>query len=205
MVPGCKPSPTACGRAWPSRVFRRKPGRRKTVCRKTSTRESSTRKSVSPKSSTRECMITLDEPAETRRPGSFLGGDRVGTWFASPRVAGFARPRLHLHQLQQVAFSMADQALAVGGMFLVNLVLARTQTREEYGMFALSYSALSFFMGLHNAAILEPFTVYGSGRHRSRLTEYFQLMCWGNAVLGLLLTAVLLSLCLALHWLAPHL
>jgi hypothetical protein len=90
-------------------------------------------------------------------------------------------------------------------MFLVNLVLARTQTREEYGMFALSYSVLIFLVGLHNAAILEPFTVYGSGRHRSRLAEYFQLMCWGNAALGLLLTAVLLASCAVLHWFAPHL
>jgi len=99
---------------------------------------------------------------------------------------------------------MADQALTVGAMFLVNLVLARTETREEYGLFALSYSVLVFFMGLHNAAILEPFTVYGSGRYRSRLGEYFQLMCWSNAALGLLLTAALLGLCVALHWIAPH-
>jgi len=148
-------------------------------------------------------MIASDELRETRRSGSLLGGHPVGTWFASPGVAAFVRPRLQ--QLRQVAFSMADQALSVGGMFLVNLVLARTQTREEYGMFTLSYSVLIFFTGLHNAAILEPFTVYGSGRHRSRLAEYFQLMCWGNAALGLLLTAVLLALCLALHWIAPHL
>jgi O-antigen/teichoic acid export membrane protein len=100
---------------------------------------------------------------------------------------------------------MGDQALSVGGMVLVNLVLARTQSKEEYGMFALSYSVLIFLTGLHNAAILEPFTVYGSGRYRSRLAEYFQLMCWGNAALGLLLTAVLLGLCLAFRWIAPHL
>jgi O-antigen/teichoic acid export membrane protein len=100
---------------------------------------------------------------------------------------------------------MADQALSVGGMFLVNLVLARTQTREEYGLFALSYSVLIFLMGLHNAAILEPYTVYGSGRYRSRLAEYSQLMGWANAAVGLLLTAVLLAACLVLHWIAPHL
>jgi O-antigen/teichoic acid export membrane protein len=107
--------------------------------------------------------------------------------------------------LHQVAFSLADQALSVGGMFLVNLALARTQSREEYGMFALSYSVLIFFMGLHNAAILEPFTIYGSGRYRNRLAEYFQLMLWSNVALGLLLTVLLLAMCLTLRWLAPHL
>jgi O-antigen/teichoic acid export membrane protein len=147
-------------------------------------------------------MIALDEPGKMRRSAPFASAARIGGWLSS-RVAGFAKPRLH--SLRQVAFSMADQALSVGAMFLVNLVLARTETREEYGLFALSYSVLIFFMGLHNAAILEPFTVYGSGRYRSRLGEYFQLMCWGNAALGLLLTAVLLGLCMALHWIAPDL
>ena len=99
---------------------------------------------------------------------------------------------------------MADQALSVGGMFLVNLVLARTLSKQEYGMFALSYSVLVFLMGLHNAAILEPFTVYGSGRYRSRLAEYFQLMFWSNAALGLVATALLLILCLSLRGIAPQ-
>jgi len=121
------------------------------------------------------------------------------TAFGASQVVAFPR----LGQIGQVAFSMADQALSVGGMFLVNLVLARTQSREEYGMFALSYSVLIFLMGLHNAAILEPFTVYGSGRHRGRLPEYFQLMVWSNAALGLLLTALLLGLCLLVRWIAP--
>jgi len=100
---------------------------------------------------------------------------------------------------------MADQAFSVGGMFLVNLVLARTLSKEEYGMFALSYSVLVFLMGLHNAAILEPFTVYGSGRYRSRLAEYFQLMFWSNAALGLLVTILLLAVCLSFRGIAPHL
>jgi O-antigen/teichoic acid export membrane protein len=148
-------------------------------------------------------MIALDEPSPTRRSATYAGAPRFGGSLALPRVAGFARPRLH--PLRQVAFSMADQALSVGAMFLVNLVLARIETREEYGLFALSYSVLVFLMGLHNAAILEPFTVYGSGRYRSHLAEYFQLICWSNAALGLLLTAALLGLSLALHWIAPNL
>ena len=127
---------------------------------------------------------------------------QIATSFASPPVVALPRPRLH--QVRQLGYSMADQAFSVGGMFLVNLVLARTQTKEEYGMFALSYSALTFLMGLHNAAILEPFTIYGSGRYRNRFAEYFRLICWSNAALGLLMTAIVLGAC-ALNWIAPHL
>lgn len=148
-------------------------------------------------------MIFWDEPKPLRPAGAFPGVGEVGDWIRSARVAAF--PLCRLHQLRQVAFSMADQALSVGGMFLVNLVLARTQTREEYGMFALSYSVLTFFLGLHNAAILEPLTVYGSGRYRHRFAEYFQLMFWSHAALGLLFTVLVVGVFLASHWIAPHL
>ena len=107
--------------------------------------------------------------------------------------------RPSLRRFHQVGFSMADQALSVGGIFLINLVLARTQSREEYGMFVLSYSVLIFLMGLHNAAILEPFTVYGSGRHASRLAQYFRLMCRVNLLLGLVCAALLVGLALVFH------
>jgi O-antigen/teichoic acid export membrane protein len=121
-----------------------------------------------------------------RRLGS-ASGWRLGPW------------------LTKSAYSIVDQALAVGGMLAANITLARTQTKEEFGMFALSYSVLTLLLGLHNAAILEPFTVYGSGRYRNRFAEYFQLISWGNAALGLMLTALVLGSCLALHWIAPHL
>lgn len=107
-------------------------------------------------------------------------------------------------RLMPVAWSLADQVLAVGAMFLVNVVLARTQTKEEYGMFALSYSVFTFLAGFHNAAILEPYTVYGSGRYRDRFSEYLRFMVRSNALIGLLLTGLLLLTCLLSLWVAPQ-
>jgi len=51
-------------------------------------------------------------------------------------------------RVRQAAFSIADQAFFVGGTFLANVILARTQTKEEYGMFVLSYSVFTFLTGL---------------------------------------------------------
>jgi O-antigen/teichoic acid export membrane protein len=110
---------------------------------------------------------------------------------------------LNWSRVRQAGYSIADQALAVGGMFLANVALARTQTKEEYGVFALSYSVYTFLSGLHNSAILEPCTVYGSGRYRDRFSAYLRLMVRMNALVGLLLTALVLLACLALHWAAP--
>jgi O-antigen/teichoic acid export membrane protein len=108
-------------------------------------------------------------------------------------------------RLKPFAYSLADQALAVGGTFLANVMLARTQSKEEYGMFALSYSLFTFLAGLHNAVILEPYTVYGSGRYRGRFPEYLGLMVRSNALLSVLLTVLLLLGCGVLWWIDPHL
>jgi O-antigen/teichoic acid export membrane protein len=107
-------------------------------------------------------------------------------------------------RLAPVAYSFADQALAVGATFLANVMLARTQTKEEYGMFALSYSLFTFLAGLHNSALLEPCTVYASGRYRNRFSEYLRLMVRINALVGLLLSMVVLLVCLVLYWAAPQ-
>jgi O-antigen/teichoic acid export membrane protein len=111
------------------------------------------------------------------------------------RAIGSLRPAgpgpMNWTRVRQAGYSIADQALAVGGMFLANVALARTQSKEEYGIFALSYSVFTFLAGLHNGAILETYTVYGSGRYHSRFTEYAWLLWRSNAWLGLALTATL--------------
>lgn len=106
-------------------------------------------------------------------------------------------------RMRQIGFSIADQALAVGGMFLANVALARTQSREEYGIFALTYSVFTFLAGLHNAVILETYTVYGSGRYKARFAEYAQLLWRSNAWLGVVLTAAISIVWAAFGWAKP--
>lgn len=103
-------------------------------------------------------------------------------------------------RMRQIGFSIADQALAVGGMFLGNVELARTQSKEEYGIFALTYSVFTFLAGLHNGVILETYTVYGSGRYNARFAEYARLLWRSNAWLGLVLTGIISIVCGALYW-----
>ncbi len=123
--------------------------------------------------------------------------NRWSDWFTTMSVTR--------ERLKQFALGMTDQGLAVGGMFLVNVALARAQTKEQYGMFALSYSIFTFLAGLHNAAVLEPFTVYASGRYQARFTTYLRLMMRSNVLAGLTLSAGLLLTCLLLWWVAPSL
>jgi O-antigen/teichoic acid export membrane protein len=94
-------------------------------------------------------------------------------------------------RIRQANIAITDQVLSVGGMFLVNVALARTQSKEEYGVFALSYSVFTFLMAIHNAAILETFTVYGSGRYQKAFQPYLRLLWRSNILVALFLTAVL--------------
>jgi O-antigen/teichoic acid export membrane protein len=90
-------------------------------------------------------------------------------------------------------------------MFLVNVVLARNQSKEDYGMFALSYSIFTFLAAIHNAAVLEPFTVYGSGRYRDKYSAYWGLMMSGNVLIGIVLSAGLFLTYLVFTKVAPML
>ena len=107
-------------------------------------------------------------------------------------------------RLGKLGYSLADQVLAVGGMFVVNIALARVRSKEEYGFFALSYSVFTFLAGLHNAAILEAYTIYGSGRYHGRFAKYGRLLWRSNAWMSTGLTALLLAIWAGLRWLRPE-
>ena len=107
-------------------------------------------------------------------------------------------------RLRQITYSVLDQGFSVGGMFLANIALARTQTKEEYGIFALTYSVFTFLSGLHNAAVLEAYTIYGSGRYHRHFASYARLLGRCNAWLCLGLTCAVAAVWGALAQFAPR-
>lgn len=107
-------------------------------------------------------------------------------------------------RLRQLSYSICDQGFSVGGMFLANIALARTQTKEEYGIFALTYSVFTFLSGLHNAAVLEAYTIYGSGRYHRHFASYARLLWRTNAWLCLGLTVAVAAVWGLLAQVAPR-
>jgi len=107
-------------------------------------------------------------------------------------------------RIYQLGLSIVDQGFSVGGMFLANVALARTQSKEEYGVFALMYSVFTFLSGLHNAAVLEAYTIYGSGRYYRQFPSYARFLWLSNARICLGLTATVTSFWALLVWLAPQ-
>ena len=107
-------------------------------------------------------------------------------------------------QLGRFACSLADQVFSVGGMFAVNIALARVRSKEEYGVFTLAYSLFTFLAGLHNAAILEAYTIYGSGRYRGRFARYERFLARHNGWLLAGVTLALAALWQGLRWVHPE-
>jgi O-antigen/teichoic acid export membrane protein len=122
---------------------------------------------------------------------------------APPEVVLSAVKAISWSRVHRAALSIADQGLSVGGMFIVNVALARTQSKEDYGIFALSYSLFTFLSGIHNAAILETYTVYGSGRYQKHFSDYASLLWRTNILLGLGLTVTLTLFWTILAWAFP--
>lgn len=112
-------------------------------------------------------------------------------------------PALSQNRFRQMGFSIADQTFSVGGIFLINIALARTQPQQSYGIFALTYTVFTFLAGLHNAAILEAYTIYGSGRYHYKFAAYEKLLWRTNVFVSLAVTIVLTLVWGALAWIAP--
>lgn len=155
--------------------------------------------------------MTTPEAIETSQSNGEFGSDRQPVNTAPAERRRRWLPALPPNsKMAMIGYSFADQAFAIGGGFLANVALARTQSKEDYGLFALWYSVFTFLSGLHNAAILQPYTVYASGRYRDNFSEYLRLMFRSNALLSGALSGVLLACCLVFHrvrpqWLSPAL
>jgi O-antigen/teichoic acid export membrane protein len=119
------------------------------------------------------------------------------------RLSNLNLPSLSQGRVRQIGFSIADQTFSVGAIFLINIALARTQAQQSYGIFALTYTIFTFLSGLHNAAILEAYTIYGSGRYHHKFAAYERLLWRTNAFVSLAVTVVLTLVWGALAWIAP--
>lgn len=101
--------------------------------------------------------------------------------------------------------SLLDQVLIAGTMFVVNIVFARIHNKESYGNFVLAYSALIFLMGIQNAFILEPYSVFGSSKYNIVHDDYFSYMFRRQMKLNLIFIVLLLFILVLLNVFFPHL
>jgi O-antigen/teichoic acid export membrane protein len=102
------------------------------------------------------------------------------------------------------AHSFLDQGLTSGSGLAVNLLLARWLLADAYGAFAVAYAGFLFVSGFHNVLVVEPLSVWGSSRHAKKLQEYFCTQIAVHAILVGTLSAVLVTIGLAVSRILPE-
>lgn len=89
------------------------------------------------------------------------------------------------------ATAVADQGIAAVSSLVIGVLLARWLGAEDYGAYMVAFSCFLLAQNLYDAAMVEPMTVYGAGRHAGQLRRYVRiaggLHLWLALGLGLLL------------------
>jgi O-antigen/teichoic acid export membrane protein len=98
------------------------------------------------------------------------------------------------------SWAIMDQGLFALSNFVLNVMLARWLTPQEYGAFTVAFSVFLFIGAVHFALLIEPMLVFGPGRYVGRYREYLNTLMLGHwalvapASLALLLSGSALAL-----------
>lgn len=110
----------------------------------------------------------------------------------------------------QGMWAVLDKGLFALSNFLLNVLLVRWLTPEDYGALAVTLTTFYLLGTLHTGLLSEPLLVFGPGRWKDRIREYLHVvlrMHWrfGAAVAGLFGAAALVAWGLGSEALAPAL
>jgi O-antigen/teichoic acid export membrane protein len=95
---------------------------------------------------------------------------------------------------RQGALAILDQGLMSGSNFVLSILLARWLSPYQYGAYAVAFAVFLFVAQLHQAAILEPMSVFGGGVMRSRLKAYLGDLLWIHFAIGGVIAIILAGL-----------
>lgn len=97
--------------------------------------------------------------------------------------------------------AIVDQGLISGSNFLLGILLARWLAPEQYGAYALAFSAFLLLTFLYQALLLEPMAVFSGAAYRKSLRGYLGALLWIHLVLSVVVVVVLgAATAIAYHW-----
>jgi len=102
----------------------------------------------------------------------------------------------------KVSSALADQAFFSGSNFIINVLLARWLSPDEYGAYVVAYTWFLLAQNMYDGLLVEPMAVFGAGKYAPRLRGYLKYMLYGHTILGLVVFVVLLAGALLQHTLS---
>lgn len=109
----------------------------------------------------------------TRTPIGWLRLDKARGW--ATRLSG----------------AVLDQAFFAGSNFVLNILLARWLTPDQYGAFVVAYAWFLFPQNIYEAVITEPLTIFGAGRFGGRFKDYLGWVYYAHGLISLLVVVLL--------------
>jgi O-antigen/teichoic acid export membrane protein len=105
----------------------------------------------------------------------------------------------------KAAWAVGDQAVFSFTGFIINVLLARWLTPEQYGAFAIAFSIYFLLAAFHNAAIVEPMMIFGSGKYATQWRGYVGTVVRAHFVVTGAIGLLLALVGLFLYWYAQPL
>jgi O-antigen/teichoic acid export membrane protein len=100
---------------------------------------------------------------------------------------------------KQVAISFIDQAILSAANFLIGIVLIKSVTKTDYGLYVLAYTIILFVVGLQNALITTQMTVLAPSKSRDKQDGFCNSLCIGQYILYVPAAIVAIIIILTLH------
>jgi O-antigen/teichoic acid export membrane protein len=95
--------------------------------------------------------------------------------------------------------AVADQSLFSGANFILNILLARWLSTNEYGAYSLAFAVFLLFAALHSAILTEPMMVFGSGKYSAGFARYLGVLLTGHLSVMIPVCALLYAVALMLR------
>ena len=104
-----------------------------------------------------------------------------------------------VHVARKGILAVADQSLFSGANFIVNILLARWLSANEYGAYSLALAVFLLFSALHSAILIEPMMVFGSSKYSAGFARYLAVLLNGHFLIMIPGCAILYVVALALR------
>lgn len=93
---------------------------------------------------------------------------------------------------KKISGALLDQAFFMGANFVLNVLYARWMGPENYGAFVVAYTIFLIPQNVYEALVVEPMTLYGSGKYSSRFRKYLGFVFAGQLGVTLVFSLFLL-------------
>lgn len=98
----------------------------------------------------------------------------------------------YISYIPKLSFTVFEHVIYSGSNFILNILLARFLTQADYGLFVTVFSIYFFGASIHNAIILEPYSVFFFTKFNETKNQYINNAFFLSTLLGGVLSIIVI-------------